>query len=71
MELSVSSRSASTRSLSSGAVICRKLAAPYFPPIRNRLASPKRKEEGTIKSFTWRPEGASQSHSKEKRSPSG
>ena len=71
MLLSVSSRSARRRSFSSGAVICKKLAAPYFPPIWNRLASPNRKEEGTIKSLTDRPEGASHSHAKENRSPSG
>ena len=69
--LSVSSSSARIRSSISGALIWRKDAAQYFPPMRKRLACPKRKEDGAIKSFTWRPEGASQSQSKEKRSPSG
>ena len=69
--LSVSSSSVSIRSSISGALICRKDTAQNLSAIVNFRASPKRKEEGAIKSWTDRPEGASQLHSKANRSPSG
>ena len=68
---SASMKSASIRSESSGAAICKKETAPNFPPIWNIRPSPKRKEDGAIKSLTERPLAGSHSHAKLKRSPSG
>ena len=64
-------KSASIRSLSSGARICKKETAPYLLPMRKNRPSPNRKEDGAIKSLTDRPLSGSQSHSKLNRSPSG
>ena len=58
---SVSMNSAKMRSWISGAVICKKLTAPYISPMRKVRVSPKWKEDGAIKSLTERPLGASQS----------
>ena len=58
--LDVYKRQVSIRSSISGALICRKDTAQNLSAIVNFLASPKRKEEGAIKSWTDRPEGASQ-----------
>ena len=60
----MSRKSASIRSLSSGARICRKDTAPSFFPTPNSLPFLNSKELGAIKSLTERPLGASQSHSK-------
>ena len=65
-ELSISRKSASIRSFNSGARICTKLTAPYFFPMRNCLPVRNSKEVGAMKSLVERPEGASQSHEKEK-----
>ena len=62
-ELSISRKSASIRSFSSGARICTKLTAPYFFPMRNCLPVRNSKPDGAIKSLVERPLGASQSHS--------
>ena len=62
----MSSRSASSRSLSSGARICKKETAPYFLPIRNCLPVLNSKLDGAIKSLVDKPDGASQPQSKRK-----
>ena len=64
MLLSISRKSASIRSFSSGAKICKKLAAPSFLPMRNILPVLNSKELGAIKSLVDRPRGANQSHEK-------
>ena len=61
---SMSRKSASIRSFSSGARICKKETAPYFLPIRNCLPVRNSKPDGAMKSLVDRPDGASQSHSK-------
>ena len=61
---SISRKSASIRSLSSGARICKKDTAPSFLPTPNSLPFLNSKELGAIKSFTDKPLGASHSHSK-------
>ena len=61
---SMSRKSASIRSFSSGARICKKETAPYFLPIRNCLPVRNSKLDGAMKSLVDRPDGASQSHSK-------
>ena len=61
---SISRKSASIRSLSSGARICRNDTAPSFFPMPNSLPVRNSKELGAMKSFTERPLGASHSHSK-------
>ena len=68
---SVSMNSAKMRSWISGAVICKKLTAPYISPMRKVRVSPKWKEDGAMKSLTERPLGASQSQSKANFPPSG
>ena len=64
MLLSISRKSASIRSFSSGAKICTKLTVPSFLPMRNILPVLNSKELGAIKSLVDSPEGASQSHEK-------
>ena len=68
---SVSMNSAKMRSWISGAVICKKLTAPYISPMRKVRVSPKWKEDGEMKSLTDSPLGASQSQSKANFPPSG
>ena len=68
MLLSISRKSASIRSLSSGARICRKLTAPMVLPILKHLPSRKSKEVGEMKSFVLSPVRATMS--KEKRNGS-
>ena len=59
--LSMSRKSASIRSFSSGARIWTKETAPNFFPMQKVLPLGKEKELGAIKSLVERPEGASQS----------
>ena len=66
--LSISKKSDSTRSFSSGASICKKDTAPYLSPVLNVPFSLNSKEDGAIKSFVLSPEGASHFHSKAKGS---
>ena len=63
--------SESIRSFSSGARISRNDTAPSFRPMRNVRPSPKRNEDGAIKSFVESPDGTSQSQEKRNGSPSG
>ena len=69
--VSRSRMSASIRSFSSGARISRKLTAPILRLMRKYLPSPKRNEDGAIKSFVVSPDGVSQSQEKRNGSPSG
>ena len=62
--LSMFRNSASIRSSSSGARICRKETAAYFLPMRKVRVSLNSKEDGAIKSLVDRPEGASHFQSK-------
>ena len=61
-ELSMSRKSASRRSFSSGARMFRNDTAPYFAPILKCLLEANSKLLGAMKSLTLRPEGASISH---------
>ena len=61
-ELSMSSKSASRRSFSSGARMFRNDTAPNFAPILKCLLDANSNELGEMKSFTLSPEGASKSH---------
>ena len=61
--LSMSRKSASIRSFSSGARICTKLTAPYFLPMRNCLPVRNSKPDGAMKSLVERPLEGSHSHS--------
>ena len=65
--LSMSRKSASIRSFSSGAKIWRKLAAPYLLPMRKERPSLNSKEVGAMKSLVDSPLGASQSQENKKR----
>ena len=65
-ELSISRKSASIRSLSSGAKICKKDTQPVLLPTPKLLPVLNSKALGAMKSFTDSPEGASQSHEKRK-----
>ena len=65
-ELSMSRKSASIRSLSSGARICRKDTQPSLLPMPKQLPVLNSNELGAIKSLTESPEGASQSQEKRK-----
>ena len=71
MLLSVFRKSANISSESSGARICKKLTAPYLPPMPKVFALPKHREDGAIKSLVERPEGVIHFQSKLNSSPSG
>ena len=60
----MSRKSASIRSFSSGAKICKKLAQPMRLPTPKERPVRNSKELGAMKSLTERPDGASQSHEK-------
>jgi hypothetical protein len=60
----MSRKSASIRSFSSGAKICKKLAQPMRLPTPKERPVRNSKELGAMKSLTESPEGASQSHEK-------
>ena len=62
--LSISRKSASIRSFSSGAKIWTKETAPHLRPMRKSLPVRNSNEVGAMKSFVERPEGASQSQEK-------
>ena len=59
------------RSFNSGARISRNETAPILRPMRKYRPSPKRKEDGAIKSFVESPDGASHEKSKANCPPSG
>ena len=61
-ELSISSKSASRRSFSSGARMFKNDTAPYFAPILKCLLDANSKLLGAMKSLTLKPLGASKSH---------
>ncbi len=62
--LSISRKSASTLSFSSGASICKKETAPYLLPVLKLLPSRNSKDEGAIKSLVDSPDGTSHFQSK-------